>query len=179
MTHGRPWVQGCLQILRKLAPLLVPRLLSPLGINNFLGRFLASISAQVWRNITKNTKNADGPQTRKKRGGSSLSRSSSGPFFSQGALSNFVTTNSIFPQLALKVYGVTFLFIFTGLDVWKPRSKQAYDCLLSGSFLLKFLPIKVLLFITWFEAWIKFKMIANILWKPVKLQMRLQNIKVG
>ena len=37
--------------------------------------------------------------------------------FSQGALSNFITTNSIFPQLALKVYGVTLPFIFTGLDV--------------------------------------------------------------
>ena len=37
--------------------------------------------------------------------------------FSQGALSNFITTNSIFPQLALKVYVVTFPFMFTGLDV--------------------------------------------------------------
>ena len=39
-----------MQILRKLAPLLVPRLLSPLsplGIKNFFGRFLASISAQI------------------------------------------------------------------------------------------------------------------------------------
>ena len=51
-----------MQILRKLAPLLVPRLLSPLsplGIKNFFGRFLASISAQIWRNITKSTKNLD------------------------------------------------------------------------------------------------------------------------
>jgi hypothetical protein len=37
--------------------------------------------------------------------------------FSQGALSNFITANSIFPQLALKVYGVRFPFTFTGLDV--------------------------------------------------------------
>ena len=37
--------------------------------------------------------------------------------FSQGALSNFITTNSIFPQLALKVYVVTFPFIFTSFDV--------------------------------------------------------------
>ena len=52
-----------MQILRKLAPLLVPftvpPVLSPLGVNNFFGKFLASISAQVWRNITKNTKNVD------------------------------------------------------------------------------------------------------------------------
>ena len=55
-----------MQILRKLAPLLVPRLLSPLstlGIKTIFGRFLASISAQVWRNITKNTKNADFKKT--------------------------------------------------------------------------------------------------------------------
>ena len=37
--------------------------------------------------------------------------------FSQGAISNFITTNSIFPQLALTVYGVTFPFIITGFGV--------------------------------------------------------------
>jgi hypothetical protein len=39
-----------MQILRKLAPLLPTHLLAPLGplgIKNFFGRFLASISAQV------------------------------------------------------------------------------------------------------------------------------------
>jgi len=40
-----------MQILRKLAPLMVrftvPPVLSPLGIKNYFGRFLASISAQV------------------------------------------------------------------------------------------------------------------------------------
>ena len=46
-----------MQILRKLSPL------APLGIKNFFGRLLASISAQVWRNITKNTKNADFKKT--------------------------------------------------------------------------------------------------------------------
>ena len=40
-----------MQILRKLAPLMVrftvPPVLSPLGIKNYFGRILASISAQV------------------------------------------------------------------------------------------------------------------------------------
>ena len=54
-----------MQILRNLAPLLPTHLLAPLaplaplGIKQFFGRFLACISAQVWRNIAKNTKNAD------------------------------------------------------------------------------------------------------------------------
>ena len=47
-----------MQILRKLAP---PA--APLGVKNFLGGFLASILAQVWRIITKNTKNADFKKT--------------------------------------------------------------------------------------------------------------------
>ena len=41
----------------------LPSPLSPLGIKKIFGRFLASISVQVWRNITKNTKNADFKKT--------------------------------------------------------------------------------------------------------------------
>ena len=51
-----------MQILRKLAPQLPPVYLPPWppwGSKKFWRRFLASISAQVCRNITKNTKNAD------------------------------------------------------------------------------------------------------------------------
>ena len=51
-----------MQILRKLSPPAATRLLAPLapmGIKKFFGRLLASISAQVLRNITKNSKNAD------------------------------------------------------------------------------------------------------------------------
>ena len=50
-----------MQILRKLAPLLVPFTVPPVppGGQKTFGRVLASTSAQVWRNITKNTKNAD------------------------------------------------------------------------------------------------------------------------
>ena len=50
-----------MQILRKLSPLRVPFTVPPVppGGQKTFGRFLASISAQVWRNITKNTKNAD------------------------------------------------------------------------------------------------------------------------
>ena len=35
----------------------------PLGVKNVFGRFLASISAQIWRNITKIAKNADFKKT--------------------------------------------------------------------------------------------------------------------
>ena len=57
-----------MQILRKLAPQL-PQLLAPLaplaplGVRIIFWRFLASISAQVCRSITKNTKNADFKKT--------------------------------------------------------------------------------------------------------------------
>ena len=56
-----------MQILRKLAPqlplhsLLAP--LAPLGFKKIFARFLASISAQIWRNVTKNTKNTDFKKT--------------------------------------------------------------------------------------------------------------------
>ena len=56
-----------MQILRKLAPqlplhsLLAP--LAPLGFKKKIVRFLASISAQIWRNITKSTKNLDFKKT--------------------------------------------------------------------------------------------------------------------
>ena len=54
-----------MQILRKLAPscpqLLAP--LAPLGIKKFFGRLLASITPQVRRKITKNTKNPDSHKT--------------------------------------------------------------------------------------------------------------------
>ena len=56
-----------MQILRKLAPqlplhsLLAP--LAPLGFKKIFARFLASISVQIWRNVTKNTKNTDFKKT--------------------------------------------------------------------------------------------------------------------
>ena len=56
-----------MQILRKLAPqlplhsLLAP--LAPLEFKKLFVRFLASISAQIWRNVTKNTKNTDFKKT--------------------------------------------------------------------------------------------------------------------
>ena len=55
------WEEGALQTI-SLCPCLLA-LLAPLRVKNFWGRFLASILAQVWRDITENTKNADFKKT--------------------------------------------------------------------------------------------------------------------
>ena len=52
-----------MQVLGKLAPPAGPTFTVPSVGQKIFGRFLASISAQVWRNITKNTKNADFKKT--------------------------------------------------------------------------------------------------------------------
>ena len=52
-----------MQVLGKLAPPAGPTFTVPSVGQKIFGRFLASISAQVWRNITKNTKSTDFKKT--------------------------------------------------------------------------------------------------------------------
>ena len=58
VTHGRPWVQGCSwEVSKELIDT------NKISYIIFFGRFLASISAQVRRNITKITRNVDFKKT--------------------------------------------------------------------------------------------------------------------